>query len=126
MKIKHIGIIAGLALLVIVTGIVTGLGFSPKKDQLFSGSSAWQRTTYAKGSGAADQEIYGFPATLERIIIGETNSAGTLMVKDGSTTIFGPWVGITEGVFEVGIDFDTNILATVSSALLPVFIYTPK
>ena len=54
-----------------------------------------------------------------------------MVVYDGSsssdaTTKINFKEGITEGVIDVGLDFDIGILTTVSSQLSPVFIYTPK
>src|SRR3990167_10954430 len=113
--------------LVVIVAVLGAFYFIPQEEPLFSGS-AWKRNAAVTGDGTSYQVIYSGAGTLERIIVGATHTNGTMVVYDGSsssdaTTKINFKEGITEGVIDVGLDFDIGILTTVSSQLSPVFIY---
>lgn len=95
-----------------------------------SGGGSQEPSTYTKGDGTQYQTITDGPAFLDRIIIGETIATGTLTIDDAVSPstgrVFNFGVGLTKGVYEIGLDFVNGIMATVSPTAMPVFIFTPK
>lgn len=124
-------IIVILAIVAYFVGL--GLGKLSKGDPVFGGSSAWKRTTYSVTDGTAYHEVYSGPVTLDRIIVGKTDANASLNVFDGvlttSSSSANPFTfgaGVTQGSYDIGMDFEYGILDTTSSTLQAVFIYTPK
>lgn len=122
-----------ISIIILCSIIILHFIVDSKNEPSFGWSgSDWKSTISEVGDGTAYQEISTTPATLERIFIGSTDSTNaTLYLYDGTsssdaTSILHFTSGITKGVYDIGIDFDKGILATVSSILDAVFIYTPK
>lgn len=128
----NIIIISCLVILGIATGFLIDNRIVNAPGGLLTGRSGGSEATTVAvaGNGTNYQAITTYPARLERIIIGETVSTGTLTIDDAVSPsngrVFNFGVGLTKGVYEIGLDFANGIMAEVSPSYNSIFVITPK